>query len=465
MQKIIVKNFRQISDAEIEIKKLLVLVGEQASGKSTLAKLIYFFKSLKDDYFDLVYKNADSTVDNLKSTFIGIIQDKFKIYFGYTTELEDTFEVIFYYDFISENSNQNKFLKLSKTSFLNVKFDNSYFRQISNKTGKIAREIVSFTRQQSGANQSNYQAIERAKARFINDLINSVNELFYDNYSPQFFPAGRNITVSFPEQFQASFLSALPSANPPPKSVDLVLMKSFIFHSKFLIDYFKGRDFSNNILENGQAQILRNTLAFFINHTQYILQGKYSSSDGTEKIIYNGSESSNVTLNVASSGQQESIRIIQDLLYILLENQKSFRIMEEPEAHLYPLAQKNIMELIALVINKTESQIVITTHSPYVLSILNNLLMYSVVLEKNPNANAVIKEHFGTMDLDASQNEKINLTSKQLQAYSLSNQREKYCSSIIDADTGLIGDNFLDNITEELNNDFNTLYHLRFQNQ
>jgi predicted ATPase len=465
MQKIIVKDFRQISNAEIEIKKLLVLVGEQASGKSTLAKLIYFFKSLKDDYFDLVYKNADSSVDSLKSAFIGIIQDKFKIYFGYTTELEDTFEVVFHYDFISENSLQNKFLKLSKLGSLNVQFGNSYFRQISQSTRTIAQQIVSFTREQSGANQSNYQAIERAKARFINDLINSVNELFYDKYAPQFFPAGRNITVSFPEQFQASFLSALPSANPPPKSVDLVLMKSFIFHSKFLIDYFKGRDFSNNILDNGQAQILRNSLAFFIEHTQYILQGKYSNSDGTEKIIYNGSESSNITLNVASSGQQEAIRIVQDLLYILLENQKSFRIMEEPEAHLYPKAQKNIMELIALVINKTESQIVITTHSPYVLSILNNLLMYSVVLEKNPNACDAIKEHFGTMDLDSSQNEKINLTSIQVQAYSLSKQREKYCSSIIDADTGLIGDNFLDNITEELNNDFNTLYHLRFQNQ
>ena len=42
MQKIIIKNFRQISYAEIEIKDFLFLIGEQASGKSTIAKLIYF---------------------------------------------------------------------------------------------------------------------------------------------------------------------------------------------------------------------------------------------------------------------------------------------------------------------------------------------------------------------------------------------------------------------------------------
>jgi predicted ATP-dependent endonuclease of OLD family len=46
MQKLIVHNFRQISHAEIEIKEILFLIGEQASGKSTIAKLIYFFKSL-----------------------------------------------------------------------------------------------------------------------------------------------------------------------------------------------------------------------------------------------------------------------------------------------------------------------------------------------------------------------------------------------------------------------------------
>ncbi|MFM6897688.1 MAG: AAA family ATPase, partial [Microcystis panniformis] len=49
MQKIVIKNFGAIEYAEIEIKKVLVLIGEQASGKSTIAKLIYFFKSLKEN--------------------------------------------------------------------------------------------------------------------------------------------------------------------------------------------------------------------------------------------------------------------------------------------------------------------------------------------------------------------------------------------------------------------------------
>jgi len=52
MQKIVIKNFGAIPDAEIEIKNILILIGEQASGKSTIAKLIYFFKSIRDELFN-----------------------------------------------------------------------------------------------------------------------------------------------------------------------------------------------------------------------------------------------------------------------------------------------------------------------------------------------------------------------------------------------------------------------------
>ena len=85
-----------------------------------------------------------------------------------------------------------------------------------------------------------------------------------------------------------------------------------------------------------------------------------------EKIVYDFESNKSVPINGASSGQQEAIRIIQDLFYLLYENQKSFRIIEEPEAHLFPQAQKKLIELLSLVVNKTRSQIIITTHSPYV---------------------------------------------------------------------------------------------------
>lgn len=459
MQKLIVHNFRQISHAEIEIKEILFLIGEQASGKSTIAKLIYFFKSLKEDYFNLVYENINNTDSNLEELFRHKIQDKFKVYFGYTTELANDFDITFYYNYESPDSTQNRFLRLHKNKALNVTFDYDFFGQFLNNTRQITTEINEFSRSQT-THEGNYKAIERSKSRFVNNLLESVDRLFYDSYEPMFFPAGRNITVSYPEQFQALFLGNLYANNTSAKTVDMLLMKSFILHSKFLIDYFRDTNFG--VKANDIPDVSRNIIAFFNNHAEYILKGKYDNSEGNEKIVFNNKKPA-TPLNIASSGQQESVRIIQDLYYILLENNPSFRVIEEPEAHLYPQAQKKLIELIALITNKTQSQIVITTHSPYILSILNNLLLYSIVSQNNPEANANISTHFGTNNLNIEKQERIHLLSSQIQAYSLDITRNVYCQSIIDAETGLIGENFLDSVTEELNNDFGVLYDLNFQ--
>ena len=50
MTKLIIKNFRAIDYAEIEIKPFTVIIGEQASGKSTISKLVYFFETIQYDF-------------------------------------------------------------------------------------------------------------------------------------------------------------------------------------------------------------------------------------------------------------------------------------------------------------------------------------------------------------------------------------------------------------------------------
>jgi len=68
------------------------------------------------------------------------------------------------------------------------------------------------------------------------------------------------------------------------------------------------------------------------------------------------------------------------LFDIILNNRKIFLVIEEPEAHIFPETQKQIMELIALAINVTDSKILITTHSPYILT-STNLLIHSASVE------------------------------------------------------------------------------------
>jgi predicted ATP-dependent endonuclease of OLD family len=102
-----------------------------------------------------------------------------------------------------------------------------------------------------------------------------------------------------------------------------------------------------------------------------ILKGSYRYNNGDERLEINNNHY--VKINFTSSGQQEVVWILNLLYYYLLQNKKTNFIIEEPESHLFPDAQNQITELIALVHNAGHS-VFLTTHSPYILGSLNNLL-------------------------------------------------------------------------------------------
>ncbi|MCA6555667.1 MAG: AAA family ATPase, partial [Pseudanabaena sp. M114S2SP2A07QC] len=104
MQKIIIKNFGAIEYAEIEIKKVLVLIGEQASGKSTIAKLIYFFKTLRDDIFNQIYQDQERDCFDENADIIFVLQEKFYNWFGSAKNFSDDFKIKFYYEFEIDKS-------------------------------------------------------------------------------------------------------------------------------------------------------------------------------------------------------------------------------------------------------------------------------------------------------------------------------------------------------------------------
>ena len=52
MHQLIIHKLGPIQHCELSIKKYTILTGYQASGKSTIAKAIYFFRTLKEDIFN-----------------------------------------------------------------------------------------------------------------------------------------------------------------------------------------------------------------------------------------------------------------------------------------------------------------------------------------------------------------------------------------------------------------------------
>lgn len=448
MQKIHVKNFKAIKDMEIELHNALLLIGEQATGKSTISKLIYYFKSLRQDFTDLIYEDLDASINNeLWSAFKQKAFDKFYAYFGSTKHLHEEFEAQYHYaqdKYIALSLNPNKGLKVFVGPDGGDFFHDLFYSY-------TLKDFIRNVKQYS--NPTN--AYERKEFRLANNNLETyVNNLFNDSRIPLFIPAGRNITVNYPEQFKlySNLQSDLAHQQiQEAQSVDLHLMLRFLEQTERMKQRFQSYDFetliSDKLVLGGS--INKNIFDLVQDRINKILKGKYSHDQYGEKLYFKDEQFEKeqyIHFRNASSGQQEAIRILQDIFLVLLDKDNVFRVIEEPEAHLYPMAQKHLIELIAIVLNESDSQIIMTTHSPYILSIVSNLLFATRVAQKNKVAfDEAIKVLPKVCWLDP------NTTN----VYFLQDGK---CHSVFDEATGLIDQNSLDEISEELGADFETLY-------
>jgi hypothetical protein len=120
-----------------------------------------------------------------------------------------------------------------------------------------------------------------------------------------------------------------------------------------------------------------------------ILKAEISFEDGS--LFFKSEDGRKVPIKKASSGQQEIVYLL-----LLLDALGNFNytygiyhsiFIEEPEAQIFPLNQKQVIELIVEIFNKLKNnenpvRFFITTHSPYILNALNNILQKGALLEK-----------------------------------------------------------------------------------
>jgi energy-coupling factor transporter ATP-binding protein EcfA2 len=470
MQKIIISNFGPITHAEIEIKNILVLIGEQASGKSTIAKLIYFFKEIGDDFFNKLYSSA-SPVYNSTYDIKVPLKRKFYDYFASTKHLPD-FEITYYY-----SVEQNRFIKLSLNveRTLDVEFCGNFFPRdfrLGINSTKASIIAIEERLKVNGLDIRTKMALEQDKLTYIRQMSDLINGLFQNVHTSSLFlvadrAAALTYETAWDTELQVSFNESLKAgkngvtnANKP--NIDIALTLKYLKESKEFTKIFlkNGGDFKE-VLSNisNEGIHLDSLMNVFIERVEKIMRGKYVSDQYGEKIVFDNGQY--VYLEYGSSGQKEAIRILQDILISTAEGQTMFRIIEEPESHLFPLAQKLLVESLILMKNiNPHNQLIITTHSPYVLTALNNLLFASKVISTNSENETAVNALIPTI---------LQIKPEDFTAYSLGNSffadevDNQYWESIFNETTGTIKQNYLDTVSDLLGRDFNVLYSLFLQ--
>jgi predicted ATP-dependent endonuclease of OLD family len=177
-----------------------------------------------------------------------------------------------------------------------------------------------------------------------------------------------------------------------------------------------------------------------------IINGNYRYRDDQDWIEKNGES---INLSNASSGQQESLPMLLILSIFPFINRKgsdNIFFIEEPEAHLFPISQKHIVSLIGLIYNMKQNS-VITTHSPYILTAINNLLL----------AYDVMTEH-GEKSIKKIIDKEFCINFNDVKAYTIKNGK---LISIMNKEERLIGINIIDSVSNEFNDTFDKLLALQ----
>jgi len=217
------------------------------------------------------------------------------------------------------------------------------------------------------------------RSNFLRD-INNVFSRTNTDYS--YLIAGRCTVAGFPEIFEGKVkfeIEKLVEDEIKQQKLERKrragnerLLLAFVEWSEIVRSFFKnnGGSFETAIRTLEQRSKLTLLASIFTK----ILKGKYDNDFYGEVIKINDTEK--VFLKDASNGQQEVLRLLQGLfLAVGLRNRKEFFVIEEPEAHLYPLAQKELINAFAVYLNTIkEGRLIITTHSPYILRCVNILL-------------------------------------------------------------------------------------------
>lgn len=418
MARIIIRNFLEIKSGEIEFAPFTILIGPQASGKSITAKLLYFFETVKNEFWQPV--RYDMTMHNFRVH----VRSRFDSLFPKYSRRNQSCKIEYVdgdFSMTIDYSTKNVFNIHSETQKEHRKRKKSFINSIEkmrNEDGSIdvTRAIHAFSINKNAGDSDEYK--EYIGNKFMNIFVGGsrVEDVLIGE-RPLYVPATRSL-LSILEKNVFSIFNMI--------KTDVVL-------SEFGKEYDSIK-YAYSILKKSK----KNEIVSAMKMAKVILKGEFDKDSDDEYIKKDGQR---VELFNTSSGQQCVTPLLLAILKPLIDEgifPPSYFI-EEPEAHLFPVSQYEVVKLISYIRNakSSHSKYFITTHSPYVVSSVNNLIEAGRANLSSDGVDGYFKS--------------IAINSKDVGAYTIT---DGVISSIIDSETGLIDADAIDSASEVISSDF-----------
>lgn len=402
-ERLIIKNFGAIKEVDLELKPLTVLIGDNATGKSTIAKVLSVCR-----FFSYIVDFKNITLENL-----------------FTKGLKDIGINDFY--------NDQSYIEYENKEYKLVVKKRLFYSEIDEETGNLLYERFEFLP----------EIVEEKSDEFIK-LMNEFRSL-NPHYSDSLFSL-RDRNWYPPYGFYKNYVGKVMN-NPCYIPVERTLQSI---------------SFSKDLLLNEAIQDqLRKLERFAINSgdkpRDLNLFNLEFKRDGNVNFIKRKSEDEFYPVSSAASGFQNVTAIglaINNYSVTELFNKKPKTfIIEEPEISLFPKGQKELMEFFVENINVNHHQFILPTHSPYILSTLYNLVYAK-------NVSNISKK--SKKEVSKIVNEQKQIDIENVAVYALNNG--SYID-LVDRVNKEINIEFIDSVSEINNEIFDKLIDIKINNE
>jgi predicted ATPase len=397
-EKLIIQNFGPIKSVELELGRFNVLIGENATGKSTVAKVLAVCR-----YFSYIVPT--NSIDDEKKAYF----ENGAIEWGLTESFKaDTFIRYQCEDYIIE---------VEKRDVLEVLNDNVFGGKSNLKKERFYPEF----KFKSEKFQRLIEGLERSKifqegTDWVTSTSFFLNEVKRTLDNPLYVPTERGLQSLFS------------------------LGKSNI------------QNFSDKLYE--QLFKLDSISKIFTNGLEVEVNGiRYKNENGQGYFSKDGGLSYYSMYN-APSGIKSIIPFYTLIERYIQNYRKKTFIIEEPELNLFPIAQNELMQyFVHKTMNLSKAMdygnsMLLTTHSPYILTSLNNMMYAYELGQRNESAveNVMQKKYW--------------LNPNEVSAYIMTS--DGHCKNIIDKETGLIMAEVIDTASDDINSIYDHLSEINF---
>ena len=433
MPNLSISEFSCIREANLSVSPVNVIIGPQGSGKSVTTKLLYFFSDILSAFLQSA-ERGDSIEDYKKN-----LGRNFVAWFPPTAWGNGRFNISYSAGLFSARILRRR-SQGRLTDNIAITFSEWF-----TETYKQAVDVLDKSR--SGDEIENTNSIHFSEAM---DRLYRVRETVYRQLSRElgtehisqqtFIPAGRAFFTSI-GRLVAGFEQA--------GSLDPVTIK----FARLFADI---RDRKSRRLVYRSS---RNSEEFLERRSRFMTKlfgGEIKFENDAEFV--EAEDGRRIPFNSLSSGQQELLPMWSLVDYFAerddyrastgARRSRGYReivYIEEPEAHLFPSAQSLLMEFLigSVASEKNGRSLIITTHSPYIMSNLNLFL----------KAGQIAKKRKRNQDLNDIVPRECWLQDNQLSAFAIEDNKMR---NLLDED-GLIDGTYLDKVSESLAYKFSEL--------